>query len=360
MRETHFCVIFYISMAFYGLGGGPPWDRICSSSSSSSSRASSSTSVSSSAASPGVPATLFSSPSWGRSARALAAAAAARPILAPAAAASSSLPPPPPSPPAAAAVTAPTASAIAPAAAACCPGPGPGPGAFTWRHGNIHDMIPRLPRLARALALAWSGLFANVGSSAAAHAAVAPLAHHRLRLHLPTVLGLSLLPPSPPSPPVGSAALSSASESSSSASPSGSPGGGVYPCTSVRSVRCLPASASASASTSAAPSSPSAGSSPASARPSSSAPPGRRLALALVSGAVSVPHPEKAGTGGEDAYFLGEDGRSLGVADGVGGWAEVRARARARARGAGCVDRRMGVPQVWARAAAVARWESHM
>jgi protein phosphatase PTC7 len=34
-----------------------------------------------------------------------------------------------------------------------------------------------------------------------------------------------------------------------------------------------------------------------------------------------IPHPEKRHKGGEDAYFLSEDGQVLGVADGVGGWA---------------------------------------
>jgi protein phosphatase PTC7 len=35
-----------------------------------------------------------------------------------------------------------------------------------------------------------------------------------------------------------------------------------------------------------------------------------------------LPHPEKVDTGGEDAYFISEDGKVLGVADGVGGWRE--------------------------------------
>jgi len=39
---------------------------------------------------------------------------------------------------------------------------------------------------------------------------------------------------------------------------------------------------------------------------------------------VSVfPHPDKVQKGGEDAYFISTDGLVLGVADGVGGWAEV-------------------------------------
>jgi protein phosphatase PTC7 len=35
-----------------------------------------------------------------------------------------------------------------------------------------------------------------------------------------------------------------------------------------------------------------------------------------------LPHPDKRATGGEDASFVGADGLSVGVADGVGGWAE--------------------------------------
>ena len=33
-----------------------------------------------------------------------------------------------------------------------------------------------------------------------------------------------------------------------------------------------------------------------------------------------LPHPLKAHYGGEDAVFWSTDGRSFGVADGVGGW----------------------------------------
>lgn len=33
-----------------------------------------------------------------------------------------------------------------------------------------------------------------------------------------------------------------------------------------------------------------------------------------------IPHPSKADKGGEDAYFASCDGKSIGVADGVGGW----------------------------------------
>jgi protein phosphatase PTC7 len=46
------------------------------------------------------------------------------------------------------------------------------------------------------------------------------------------------------------------------------------------------------------------------------------LGLRLVSAVHYLPHPEKRATGGEDASFIGADGLSVGVADGVGGWAE--------------------------------------
>mmetsp|Transcript_1085 Transcript_1085/g.1239 ORF Transcript_1085/g.1239 Transcript_1085/m.1239 type:complete len:264 (+) Transcript_1085:96-887(+) len=36
--------------------------------------------------------------------------------------------------------------------------------------------------------------------------------------------------------------------------------------------------------------------------------------------AVCIPHPAKAQRGGEDAFFISSDGKSLGVFDGVGGW----------------------------------------
>lgn len=36
-----------------------------------------------------------------------------------------------------------------------------------------------------------------------------------------------------------------------------------------------------------------------------------------------IPHPEKKEKGGEDAYFITDDGTCIGVADGVGGWAEI-------------------------------------
>jgi len=50
--------------------------------------------------------------------------------------------------------------------------------------------------------------------------------------------------------------------------------------------------------------------------------------LSLQSAAVSIPHPEKVATGGEDAHFLLEPSErpnfsAIAVADGVGGWAEL-------------------------------------
>ncbi|RLN47948.1 hypothetical protein BBJ28_00001675 [Nothophytophthora sp. Chile5] len=42
-------------------------------------------------------------------------------------------------------------------------------------------------------------------------------------------------------------------------------------------------------------------------------------ALRLASGACDLPHPQKRSTGGEDAWFI--CGNTVGVADGVGGWA---------------------------------------
>lgn len=42
--------------------------------------------------------------------------------------------------------------------------------------------------------------------------------------------------------------------------------------------------------------------------------------LVLVSGATVIPHPSKVDKGGEDAYFLSANKKSIGVADGVGGW----------------------------------------
>lgn len=44
-----------------------------------------------------------------------------------------------------------------------------------------------------------------------------------------------------------------------------------------------------------------------------------KTALRLESGACGLPHPQKRATGGEDAWFI--SGNTVGVADGVGGWA---------------------------------------
>eukprot|EP00898_Chlorokybus_atmophyticus_P002445 jgi/Chlat1/3200/Chrsp22S08806 len=44
--------------------------------------------------------------------------------------------------------------------------------------------------------------------------------------------------------------------------------------------------------------------------------------MQLYSAASMLPHPAKARRGGEDAYFIADDGVAIGVADGVGGWAE--------------------------------------
>ncbi|MCO5576744.1 hypothetical protein L7F22_030562 [Adiantum nelumboides] len=45
--------------------------------------------------------------------------------------------------------------------------------------------------------------------------------------------------------------------------------------------------------------------------------------LRLLSAACCLPHPEKQDTGGEDAYFICQDKQVIGVADGVGGWADM-------------------------------------
>lgn len=44
--------------------------------------------------------------------------------------------------------------------------------------------------------------------------------------------------------------------------------------------------------------------------------------LALRAAACTLPHPDKVATGGEDAFFISEDIKVMGVADGVGGWRE--------------------------------------
>ncbi|GFR43147.1 hypothetical protein Agub_g4170 [Astrephomene gubernaculifera] len=54
--------------------------------------------------------------------------------------------------------------------------------------------------------------------------------------------------------------------------------------------------------------------------------------LQLAAGAFMLPHPDKALKGGEDWYFIANNSRAVGVADGVGGWAEVGVDAGAYAR----------------------------
>ncbi|XP_030447843.1 probable protein phosphatase 2C 55 [Syzygium oleosum] len=44
--------------------------------------------------------------------------------------------------------------------------------------------------------------------------------------------------------------------------------------------------------------------------------------LKLLSGSCYLPHPDKEETGGEDAHFICSDEQAVGVADGVGGWAD--------------------------------------
>ncbi|KAL0351893.1 UNVERIFIED_CONTAM: putative protein phosphatase 2C 55 [Sesamum calycinum] len=45
--------------------------------------------------------------------------------------------------------------------------------------------------------------------------------------------------------------------------------------------------------------------------------------LKLNSGSCYLPHPDKEETGGEDAHFICSGEHAIGVADGVGGWADV-------------------------------------
>ncbi|GAB2267348.1 hypothetical protein Dimus_002334 [Dionaea muscipula] len=45
--------------------------------------------------------------------------------------------------------------------------------------------------------------------------------------------------------------------------------------------------------------------------------------LKLISGSCYLPHPEKEETGGEDAHFICAEEQAIGVADGVGGWADL-------------------------------------
>ncbi|XP_075510520.1 putative protein phosphatase 2C 80 isoform X2 [Primulina tabacum] len=54
--------------------------------------------------------------------------------------------------------------------------------------------------------------------------------------------------------------------------------------------------------------------------------------LKLLSGACYLPHPAKEETGGEDAHFICDEEQAIGVADGVGGWADVGVNAGLYAR----------------------------
>ncbi|MQM15063.1 hypothetical protein Taro_047996, partial [Colocasia esculenta] len=45
--------------------------------------------------------------------------------------------------------------------------------------------------------------------------------------------------------------------------------------------------------------------------------------IKLLSGSCYLPHPAKEETGGEDAHFICVDEQAIGVADGVGGWADL-------------------------------------
>ncbi|PKA45608.1 putative protein phosphatase 2C 55 [Apostasia shenzhenica] len=54
--------------------------------------------------------------------------------------------------------------------------------------------------------------------------------------------------------------------------------------------------------------------------------------LKLLSGSCYLPHPDKEDTGGEDSHFVCDNERIIGVADGVGGWANVGINAGEYAR----------------------------
>lgn len=54
--------------------------------------------------------------------------------------------------------------------------------------------------------------------------------------------------------------------------------------------------------------------------------------LKLHSGSCYLPHPDKVDTGGEDAHFICDKKQVIGVADGVGGWADVGVDAGVYAR----------------------------
>ncbi|KAF8072688.1 protein phosphatase 2C [Scenedesmus sp. PABB004] len=59
---------------------------------------------------------------------------------------------------------------------------------------------------------------------------------------------------------------------------------------------------------------------------------GPAIRLLLQSGAAMLPHPDKAHRGGEDSFFIADHQAAVGVADGVGGWAEIGVDAGAYAR----------------------------
>ncbi|XP_039140161.1 probable protein phosphatase 2C 55 [Dioscorea cayenensis subsp. rotundata] len=54
--------------------------------------------------------------------------------------------------------------------------------------------------------------------------------------------------------------------------------------------------------------------------------------LKLLSGSCYIPHPDKEETGGEDAHFICVNEQAIGVADGVGGWADIGVNAGLYAR----------------------------
>ncbi|KAK2988742.1 hypothetical protein RJ640_021007 [Escallonia rubra] len=54
--------------------------------------------------------------------------------------------------------------------------------------------------------------------------------------------------------------------------------------------------------------------------------------LKLNSGSCYLPHPDKEETGGEDAHFICSNEQAIGVADGVGGWADLGVNAGLYAR----------------------------
>jgi len=43
----------------------------------------------------------------------------------------------------------------------------------------------------------------------------------------------------------------------------------------------------------------------------------------LCIGVSIIPHPAKRAKGGEDAYFISDDMKTIGIADGVGGWGDI-------------------------------------